>query len=500
MERFGAVEPARLRNPGPWRVSPPMASALEGAMLNPVVAHGTDLCANARVETRNMGVGEGRHIPADVEGLRTEVHLRYGMSRVHRTMYFAQFWHGEHVVRRPSRCVFTVWVCLYGEVRVYAESCQAGQGFVLCRQLPAGHMFITEPSDMVTVSVPHALRGSRRPVWLVGVFATRHYEDLPPPLYPVPAHVVLARSAGELCNVSPSAPQRQHGIFFMRLSGTVVRLTMAGAELEVECVSGHRPDHLAVDDECRCCELRPHVPRSRVLTLVELCSGATVVLAPPLPRGGVGLVAEIRLDSGHHVCVRVLRCATGSVAAFPSVVWTGVFSAAHVFLGGSVPVFAACMDGGRGAYGLVFIPEGEERMSDGVTAFPTPREPVALHIDANGAEARAMLNAPASGAPAAAGAAAAPADQDVDGAPDQRDAGDAEEDDMDAQDGESDAESEYSYATTSSEEDSDSDDSWGDESSSDSGIEHDDGGAGQVIEEELAEEAAVLNAVAEMLD
>ncbi|WZD65987.1 hypothetical protein [Bovine papular stomatitis virus] len=483
-QRLIVGDAPRVRNPGPWRVSPPMASALEGAMLNPVVAPGTDLCANARVETRNMGVGEGRHVPADVEGLRTEVHLRYGMSRVHRTMYFAQFWHGEHVVRRPSRCVFTVWVCLCGEVRVFAESCQAGQGFVLCRQLPAGHMFITEPSDMVTVSVPHALRGSRRPVWLVAVFATRHYEDLPPPLYPVPAHVVLARSAGELCNVSPSAPQRQHGIFFMRLSGTVVRLTMAGAELEVECTSGHRPDHMAVDDECRCCELRPHVPRARVLTLVELCSGATVVLAPPLPRGGVGLVAEIRLDSGHHVRVRVLRCATGSVAAFPSVVWTGVFSAAHVFLGGSVPAFAACMDGGRGAYGLVFIPEGEERMSDGVTTFPTPAEPVALRVDANGAEVRAILAAPPDAPREGRAAEDGPA------------AGDA---DMDAQD-ESDTESERSYATTSSSsEDSDSDASW-DDSSSDSGIEFDDGGVGQLIEEELAEEADVLNAVADMLD
>ncbi|WGH07712.1 hypothetical protein [Orf virus] len=530
------MDPAgqRLRAPGPWRLNPPTAAALESAVLRPAASAGADRCANAHVDSRNMGVGEGREVPADVEGLMTEIHLRYGMTRVHRNVHFVQFWHGEHVRRRPARHVFTVWVCLSGEVRIYAECCQAGHGFVLCRQMAAGYMFVTEPTDSVTVSVPHRLRNSRSPVWLAAVFATRHLEPLPPPMYAVPGHVVLARSASMLCDCRPSDPRRRNVIFYMRLSGAMVRVIVPGAELEIECTSGFRPDHFSIDDECVCCE-RPHVARTAVWTLAEICRGATVVLAPPLPRDrAAGLLAEIRLASLRWVRVRAVRSGRESVGPFPSVVWAAVFSAVRLFLDGTVPAFPACVENGRAAYGMVYVPPEEPRM-DGLCVFPTPAEPAALFVSGDqvleAGAAAAMIAAAeksvqaANGSPAAAeeemdaaaDAAAESVEQDqrveFDPGPDPdprqeapADAPRADSDDDTGSEtetgdesvsGEDDSDS-SSYSVMSSDDENDSgDEGWGD--SSDSGIEDDDGGVGQAAEEEEEEERDVLGAAAQML-
>ncbi|AIZ77375.1 hypothetical protein SB87_gp122 [Parapoxvirus red deer/HL953] len=517
-------ESPRIRNPGPWRLSPPLAAALEGALMRPVVAAGPHLCANARVAGRHMGVGEGRSVPADVEGLATEIRLRFGMTRVHRVVHFAQFWHGEHARRFPARRVFTIWVCLYGDVRVFAECAQAGRGQVLCRNMTAGHMILTEPSDSVTVSVPHFMRDARSPVWLAAVFSTRH-DTVPAQLHPVPAHVVLSRTGTDLCNTMPLEPERHHGIFFVRMSGVVARVTVPGAELEVELVTGDPPDHPAVDDECSCCPLRPYAPRSRVLSLVELCRGATVMLTPPISRGSVGVVAQIRLPCGRCVRVRALRSLTGGrLGPQPTVVWTGVFVAATVMLGGSVPTLAACVDAGRALYGLVFVPEGEPRMESGVTTFPTPQQPVAMRLlpgeappegafpplpgalggpsGENGGGGRDAAPA-ASGAAAAVPAHALAAEGIGVGRRNARDDSDDEapvarrprlaSSDSDSSDSSSSTSS--STTTSEDEEDFDSDSSWG-VSSSDSGIEHDDGGAGQMLEEAEEEEAERLRAAA----
>ncbi|ADC54024.1 hypothetical protein [Pseudocowpox virus] len=546
------MDPAgqRLRGPGPWRLNPPTAAALEGAVLRPAAAAGAHRCVNATVDSRHMGVGEGREVPADIEGLMTEIHLRFGMTRVLRNVHFVQFWHGEHVRRRPARHVFTVWVCLSGEVRIYAECCQAGHGFVLCRQMAAGYMFVTEPTDSVTISVPHRMRNSRSPVWLAAVFATRHFEPLPPPMYAVPGHVVLARSASMLCDCWPSDPQRRNVVFYLRLSGSMVRVTVPGAELEIECTSGFAPDHFSIDDECVCCQARPHVARTAVWPLAEICRGATVVLAPPLARDrAAGLLAEIRLASQRWVRVRAIRSGRGDMGPLPSVVWAATFSAIRLFMEGTVPAFAACVENGRAAYGMVYVPPEEPRM-DGLCVFPTPAEPAALFVRgeeviAAGAAAamiaaaeraangEAAGGAGARGSPAAAGEAAseametagggAAADDDMEaeahdfeiefdqdpGAPAGAARADSDSDEDDESSGpesgderarsedDSDSSDSYSAFSSSDEDDSDdADDSWGD---SDSGIEEDDDGVGQAIEEEEEEERQVLGAVAEML-
>ncbi|ADC53909.1 hypothetical protein [Pseudocowpox virus] len=305
-----------------------------------------------------------------------------------------------------------------------------------------------------------------------------------------------------------------------------------------------------IDDECVCCQARPHVARTAVWPLAEICRGATVVLAPPLARDrAAGLLAEIRLASQRWVRVRAIRSGRGDMGPLPSVVWAATFSAIRLFMEGTVPAFAACVENGRAAYGMVYVPPEEPRM-DGLCVFPTPAEPAALFVRgeeviAAGAAAamiaaaeraangEAAGGAGARGSPAAAGEAAseametagggAAADDDMEaeahdfeiefdqdpGAPAGAARADSDSDEDDESSGpesgderarsedDSDSSDSYSAFSSSDEDDSDdADDSWGD---SDSGIEEDDDGVGQAIEEEEEEERQVLGAVAEML-